>query len=263
MMSKDLRKGWTASIAVHAVVLIILMMIQVPTMARKSEFVEIVWGALGSTGTTKADPQVEQKQMIANKPIKAQTAAKPIKRASQPVILPERKLASLNEEPLPASPAKKLESFEQRSTGQKIESAAVDNREQRLAARRETEREIPGGGIGSGVGGVRPDGSDVEGSDVDRDVGFSIQWPEGGTRRKLSGTLPHYPDGVNLEAQIKIRTVVAPDGDVKIVQPAQKADTRLENAAMKEIRFWKFEPLKPDQPQVDQTCVITFLFKLK
>ncbi|MEX0601783.1 MAG: energy transducer TonB, partial [Bacteroidota bacterium] len=62
---------------------------------------------------------------------------------------------------------------------------------------------------------------------------------------------------------IKILTVVGPDGSVKTLQPAQKANTALEDAAMKEVRYWRFEPLKTSQPQADQNCVITFLFKLK
>jgi outer membrane biosynthesis protein TonB len=68
---------------------------------------------------------------------------------------------------------------------------------------------------------------------------------------------------VNVEAQIKIQTVVLPDGSVKAVQPLQKGNTKLEEVAMKELRFWRFEPLRRPQPQIEQTCIVTFLFRLK
>lgn len=262
-MSKDLRKGWTTSVAIHVVLLVILMMIEVPTLARKAEFVEVVWGSSGNTGIAREVREPEQKQASEPKPLKAPKTTVATKQSSQPVVLPERKLASLSEESLPVSRSKKIESYERAPTMEKPEAGIRDNREQRAGTRGDAEKELPGGGVGSGVGGVRGDGSEVEGSDIDRNIGFSIQWSAGGTRKKLSGSLPRYPEGVNLEAQIKILTVVAPDGIVKNVQPAQKADTRLENAAMKEMRFWKFESLKPNQPQVDQTCVVTFLFRLK
>lgn len=136
---------------------------------------------------------------------------------------------------------------------------------------------VPSGNARSGVGsnvhdvlGGEGDNGGGQGGDADRfgsglgdSNGFSMIWLLGGTRRKLSGALPKYPSGVNVEAQISILAVVATDGSIKSVQPAQKANTRLENAAMKELRFWKFEPLRSSAPQIDQTCVVTFNFKLK
>ena len=239
------------------------MMIQVPTIARKSELVEVSWGELGSTGITKPVPQPEQKQTSEDKMAEVTKTNVRKKESSRPVVLPERKLANLRDESLPVPYAKKMETSEQALTGEKLESGVNDTRERRIATSGQSKKDVPGGGIGTGAGGIRPDGSETDGSDVSRNVGFSIQWSDGGTRRKLAGSLPRYPEGVNVEAQIKIRTVVSADGSVKNVQPAQKADTQLENAAMKEIRFWKFEALKPDQPQMDQTCVVIFLFKLK
>jgi hypothetical protein len=136
---------------------------------------------------------------------------------------------------------------------------------------------VPSGDALSGVGtnphnvlGGEGDNGGGQGGDADRfgsgsgdAFGYSLSWLRGGTRRKLSGALPQYPAGVNVEANIGILAVVAPDGSIKSVQPAQKADSRLENAAMKELRYWKFERLRSSAPQIDQTCVVTFVFKLK
>ena len=134
-------------------------------------------------------------------------------------------------------------------------------------------------GLGKGVGEKEPfstnpaagtsptelasPGSGSLGGDVARGVAFSIQWMGGGTRKRVTGDLPEYPTGTNVEAQIKIQAVVQPDGSIKTVQPVQKANTRLEDAAMRAVRQWKFEPLRSGQSQLDQNCVITFLFELK
>jgi TonB family protein len=107
-------------------------------------------------------------------------------------------------------------------------------------------------GLGSGENG------NGEGSGA-----FSLQWLQGMTRRKVSGELPKYPQGATVSAQVRILTIVFPDGTVRSVQPEQKANRLLEEAAMKAVRFWKFEPLGSSLPQVEQTCIITFSFKLK
>jgi TonB family protein len=107
-------------------------------------------------------------------------------------------------------------------------------------------------GIGSGENG------DGEGNGA-----FSLQWLKGMTRRKLSGELPKYPQGAAVTAQVRILTIVLPDGTVRSVQPEQKANRLLEEAAMKAVRSWRFEPLASSLPQVEQTCLITFSFKLK
>jgi TonB family protein len=107
---------------------------------------------------------------------------------------------------------------------------------------------FPGSGVGAGIGGG---------------AGYSLQWAGGGTRRKISGDLPSYPEGANVEGQVRLQAIVAADGFVKSVHPIQKANEKLEDAAVKRVRFWKFEPLAVSQPRVDQTCTITFNFKLQ
>jgi outer membrane biosynthesis protein TonB len=185
------------------------------------------------------------------------------KKPSQPVFLPERRMANPAEEILATPRTEKLETSERGTTSGTVERGNVGEREARsgtgLGDRDQTGLlgTTPGTSL-TPSGGVAGPGGDLE-----KGVSFSIQWMQGGTRRKLSGDLPKYPAGTNVEAQIKILTVVLPDGSVKSTQPAQKANTAMEDAAMKEVRFWKFEPLRSSQPQQDQTCVVTFLFTLR
>lgn len=133
---------------------------------------------------------------------------------------------------------------------------------------------VPSGPASSGIGSApKPapgiygtggrGGTDLYGDGTGGGIGYSMKWLQGGTRRKLAGDLPKYPAGSKVEAEIRLFAVVMPDGSIEALHPAQKADSRLEEAALKEVRYWRFEPLKGSQPQVDQTCEITFLFTLK
>ena len=124
------------------------------------------------------------------------------------------------------------------------------------------------GGPGQAARGVLPSGSpgagaSSSGGGVGAGAPYTIDWVQGGTRKLLSGELPAYPPGVSVEAQVKLLTTVEPDGSVSFVQPVQKANRQLEEAAIKQVRLWKFDPLRSGQPQVSQNCVITFLFKLR
>gem|GEM_PF-581796 len=123
-------------------------------------------------------------------------------------------------------------------------------------------RVAPGGKSGTGVAA----GKGTPGI-ADRDAGSSalssVQWIGGGRRRKISGSLPSYPEGTNVEAQIRIEAIVTPKGTVKSVHPAQKGNARLEEAAMHELRQWRFEPLSRNLPQKDQRCIVTFNFTLR
>jgi hypothetical protein len=112
-----------------------------------------------------------------------------------------------------------------------------------------------------GVGGRG--GSDLYGNGEGGGVGFSMKWLQGGMRKKIFGDLPKYPEGAKVEAEIRLLALVSPDGSIQVLQPAQKGNMKLEEAAIKEVRYWKFEALKSSQPQVPQTCEIVFLFTLK
>jgi hypothetical protein len=133
---------------------------------------------------------------------------------------------------------------------------------------------VPSGPASSGIGSAAKPapglygtgghgGTDFYGNGEGGGIGYSMKWLAGGTRRKVAGQLPKYPEGSRVEAEIRLYAVVSPGGLIEALHPVEKADSRLEDAALKEVRYWKFEPLKPSQPQVNQTCEITFLFTLK
>lgn len=92
---------------------------------------------------------------------------------------------------------------------------------------------------------------------------MAMEWSGGGTRRKLSGALPAYPAGESNDAQIRLEAAVTPEGKVRAVRPIQKANARMEDVGMRAVRVWTFEPLPPGVVQKDQTCLITFNFRLR
>lgn len=93
--------------------------------------------------------------------------------------------------------------------------------------------------------------------------GFSIlDWGGQGGRRILSYTIPPYPDGVNKEADIKIRFSILPDGTVSKAIPLVKIEPTLEAVAVNALKKWRFEPLDDGQTFVQEVQIV-FPFRLK
>lgn len=262
-MSNETTQGWIGSLILHALLFLLLLFLTVPEIILQDEFIELSWGALAAV-TSQPAPQPP------SKPVEPQVVAaatqKPTapKMSSQLIVLPERRIPDPSPEVLRMPQAEKMETADRSAGNQKNPAVGTGDRDA-LSGRNLGERESRGTSdarspIAADVSSIGA-GSVV--GDVDSGQLLSIQWKEGGTRRKISGDLPKYPSGVNVEAQVKILATVIPDGSVKFVQPAQKANTRLEDVAMAEIRYWRFEPLKSSLPQVDQICEITFLFRLR
>jgi len=89
---------------------------------------------------------------------------------------------------------------------------------------------------------------------------YQISW-NGIPRALLSGNRPGFPSGVQHGGTVKIRITVDPIGNVAAMVPVEKADSRLEEAAMSAIRTWRFSKLAKNYPQVDQQATATFIFK--
>lgn len=93
--------------------------------------------------------------------------------------------------------------------------------------------------------------------------GFSFDWGGRGTRKILRWEKPKFPPNVQKEIDIKIKFIILPDGSVVSPVPLIKADTQLEDAAIQALKTWKFEPLRPDQVQFEQTVIITIPYRLE
>ena len=91
---------------------------------------------------------------------------------------------------------------------------------------------------------------------------YRIEW-NGVDRSLLTGDRPQFPAGVRQSGTVKIRITVDPSGNVLSMIPVQKADSRFDEAAMAAIRTWRFSRLSGNYPQLNQSAVATFVFKLE
>lgn len=87
-----------------------------------------------------------------------------------------------------------------------------------------------------------------------------IDWGGGGNRVVLFKKVPQYPAGVNTSGTIKIQFTVLMDGTIDKMYPLEKADPRLERAAMDALRQWRFNSISQNVVQVG---IITLTFKLR
>ena len=102
--------------------------------------------------------------------------------------------------------------------------------------------------------------SDI-GDGIVKSSSYSIEWI-GGTREKVIGELPAFPDGVNEDRIIRLRFKVRPDGTVAEAIPLQKGSTILENTSVTTLKQWHFNSLESAAPQVLQEGTITFIYRL-
>lgn len=268
-MNQDLRIAWAASFLLHLLLLLFALVSTLPDIIRRSEFLELQWGTIASTPSEEVrqvpstqQPPVSQPPRSTPTPVVTKSKGPAPAATTRDITLPERRLRDMSDDVLAVPPqGEKLET----STGGGIpglpeRSTPEDTRDPlslREGGTTPGDKALPSA---SGAGeGTRGPGSGTVGSDV----GFSVQWVGGGSRKRVSGRLPEYPEGVNVRAEVLIRAVVAPDGSVLSVTPLRKANRSLEEAAMAELRLWKFEALRSNVEQVNQDCLVTFVFTLR
>ncbi len=259
-ISREMIGAWAGSLSFHTglVVLLYFLHFSIPA-AQQQEFVEFSLGSSGGEGfgsvpigtsMPPGGPPAEEAQGTAASGVGVDLPLSTHEAPSDDEIrmAPTRKLAAEEGPLVPGGTSKVTPSVDRelRNAGPVGFPGGKD---------------APTGKLGS------PMGSDLAPSfnpgGGGGNVGFEIQWAGGRRRNLISGDLPKYPENTKVSAQIRLRLTVLPSGAVKSVEPMQKGDTRLENAAIKQTRMWRFAPLQSGQQQVDQRCVVTFNFRLQ
>jgi TonB family protein len=90
---------------------------------------------------------------------------------------------------------------------------------------------------------------------------FGIQGPAAKREPLYRPSLPEVQ--VQAESEITLKFWIRPDGVVSRVLPERKGDTTLEVVAMRYLEGWRFTPLPPHEPQVEQWGTITIRFLLR
>ena len=252
---EDIR-GWVGSLLFHVLLGLLFFLWEVKVTTGEPEYVELSFGTVSKLQTPLPP--------TAGVPGSEGGAVVPTRAGQRVVDLPQRKFLAA-EEVLRIPESRKLEVEDRPAqTRGRLTENIRGQKDRGVGTGIGTKERFATPGIGDYAGMVAdPRATGVAGNDAGSSVSMSMTWSDGGTRKKVSGELPQYPEGVNVEAQIKIETVVMPDGSVKSLKPAQKGNTKLEEAAMKAVRFWRFEPLRKSVPQREQVCTITFNFRLQ
>lgn len=250
-MKKNDWIGLGTSLALHALLLLAFTFL---TAAQPEQqelgFIEVELGQFSEGRAVQRAPienpdaaqeqptdQPEQPQAEASPPVEA----KPVDLPDQPEDLPDEEQIT--------SPETETISPEQR------------NNPEDLRKNEPTEESRPVRPLGSGtVDGVTgaQSGDAGEASDETKAAPFQI---EGLNRNALFSPLPTYREKVN--ATIRVRITVDPQGRIVQRVPLLKGNPSLEKAAMDALSRWRFNPLPPNAPQEAQTGTVTFHFRLE
>ncbi|MFA6456857.1 MAG: TonB family protein [Bacteroidota bacterium] len=255
--NREIQTGWIASILFHIAIALMLYFSTFRQYIPEPQFIEMTWGDIASLHAPIPDIPSQQ------------TAAKEeIQQADQTdntVQLPSRNYLELPDEVISMKQNKKMISADAPTNAGRSGKISAEEHQVNIVSSGVGTRENVAGKSSSTstIQAATPFGAGTEAGGLGNNVAYAVQWAGGGNRKLLSGEVPTYPSGVNISAQIKLKVRVEPDGTVRSVAPAQKGDTRLENAAISKVKLWKFEPLLSSQIQMEQECSITFNFTLK
>lgn len=261
-MEKEKLHGWIGTVIVHGIIIIFFGIMKVSLDVELPEFVEVSWGTITQQQPARAQeqPRIARAEQ---QPVIAERRETPVIR--RPVELPERRNLQQDDEIIRLPERDRVELAQRISNDREQPDEELRNRRDRDAGAILGERDRFQLQIPDTIRGESPvaTGASPERRDTDQDISYALEWVGNVTRKKVGGTLPDYPQGVNVESVIRLRVTVFPDGAVKSVHPVQRGNPRLEEAAQSAVRYWRFESLSRAQPQVEQDCFITFHFTLQ
>jgi len=251
-------RDWGISIALHVLLILVLLALHVDLTVME-DFVEVSFTAITArTPEPVRTPQTAARvQRRVSPPAQSQAAAE-----STPV--PKRQMLEV-EEP-------EFITAQRQDVASTLDPALIDNTTMPGVADTREQLNLPGqsgmdrreavGSSPMAVGDkmLAPVGASTPGA-----VGqpnFEIEWT-GTAREKTSGSLPPYPEGANENRVIKLSFMVNPAGEVTNAIPVQKGQALMENAAIRALKSWRFNPLESSAPQVMQRGVIAFHFRVR
>lgn len=249
-MKKNDWIGMGASVAAHAALLLLFTFL---TAAKPDQqqlgFVEVEFGPFAEGRPVQqsvmetpeaADEQIEPPQEAAEE-VSPPEEARPVDLPDQPEPMPDEEQVSTPE-------------AETISPEELNNEADVDEPEPEPEA--QPVRPLGSGAVDGSSG--SQSGAEGEGAEEERAAPFEI---EGLNRDAVFAPLPVYRERVN--ATIRVRITVDPQGRIVSRFPLLKGNPSLEQAAMDALQRWRFNPLPPNAPQEPQTGIVTFRFQLE
>lgn len=244
--------GLSISIAIHVLVVLLFGFVTIAASEPQTlGYIEVDFGPLSEgrpvRRAVETEPEVTEQRPDRNVDPQPKPPAAPPEEA-KPVDLPDQPENIVEEEAVQAPETETISPEEQNN---KADITADEPVPEQNAVR------PLGGGSEEGTTGAS-EGDDGPGTDEQKTAPYSI---EGLNRSPVFTALPVYAEKVN--ATIKVRVTVSPQGRIVGQIPLLKANAALEQAVMDALQNWRFNPLPPNAPQVNQTGTITFRFRLE
>ncbi len=278
-------EGWIASLLLHGLLSIIFLFVVYDNQIEVSEYANLTFSdynpidlpAVKEKDIIPTKTQAKPSPVVASKPVKPSPVATSGPRTSRSVSkstaptrnvdLPTRRMTEYDVNRVPIESQGQLNKSGQTDKFDTKRETAVHGVDESMSSfDDQTFSSIKQGDKASGKSvGEKVDAIVVagqKGGDVKFDKPYEISW-EGVVREILYDPLPAYPAGLDKEARIRIKITVLPNGTIGDLIPLQKADATLESVTMKTLKMWRLSSLKPSDPQLNQTAVITFRFVLQ
>lgn len=274
-------EGWIASISLHGLLSLIFVLVIYDNPIDISEYVDVTF-----SNYSPIDLPVIEENVLSPAPptpIAASTlpASQPIvtsaPRTSQPIAksiipirnvdLPTRKMTEYDANRIPIESQGQLTKSGQddkintkRETIHGVNDNYLSSLDDQIFSVAKPGSKPSDKSVGQKVDAIAIPGQ--KGGDVKFEKPYKINWE--GVRREIINDPPlEYPEGINIEGKIKIKIIVLPDGTIGELFLLQKLDATLESETLKTLKLWRFTPLKPTDPPINQTATITYNFKLK
>jgi len=248
------REDWTGlsiSLGIHAVLFLMLSLL---TAAANEDqpmgFMEVEFGAFSEGRPVQQAPEREEVETTVEEETPDTEERPPVAPPEdiKPVELPDAELDVPDEEVIEAPEAESIAPEESQ-----IEEEVV-------AEEPEPEREVV---QPLGSGSLTADEGDTSGDDgtSNEEEASAPYQIEGLNRAPISTPIPTYSEQVN--ALIRVRITVDPQGRIIQRIPLIKGDPNLEREVMNALLRWRFNPLPVDAPQENQIGVVSFRFRLR
>lgn len=248
-MQKPTREDWTGlgvSLALHLVLLVAFMVVAAApqTPEQPLGLVEVEFGPFQQAQmAARAETQRPTPTRVEPTPPQPEPPApRPQPQRTEPVNLPQRRAAPEPERVPPPRP--------------QPERAQPQTQTRPQAPVAEPAPRAEAGGTPTGQEGTTSR-ADEQGDAATRTAPFNI---EGLDRSVQAMELPRNPGARGTSV---LQICVGPDGRVSRAVPVRRSGTpALDNAAQQAVLRWRFNPLPPAAPQVEQCGRITFHFSL-
>ncbi len=255
----DIGRGAVISVALHAFLLVLLLLITVRLEYYPPDLAEVTFvsGERGGSQAMEASSQGQAAPQLV--PAPHQASARP-KASEEVVSLPKRRMPDRESEELPVRTAEKLPLTE---TAPEVappmaQTGGVAQPLPQVPTGAEEEVSVPSATRGEAKEGPVPSAGQAGAAQES----FRIEG-EAANRQILHKVIPDYPPGLQREAVVRVRFAVLPDGTVGEMVPVLKGDPTLESITLQALRQWRFNALPPGAPQKEVTGIITFRYVLR